>query len=216
MQITLDIVQWVAVNVVNDLAGLGVGDLPMLPVLAVGRLRASRPKSLCIEGLPVRLVALDRPRIWRQGHSDFGRGADFVAAPHVFSRRQAINLFRVGVQRIAVSMPHLVVAHAHVSRRNWSVAVQARPANDLPAPSVFSSTVLLNSLVVHQAKAVSSVLPSASFNRASGHVGSLPNYIDVKALGNSWAVPCAAWIGRRIEEVEAMTEGALHVKAVTA
>jgi DNA (cytosine-5)-methyltransferase 1 len=27
-----------------------------------------------------------------------------------------------------------------------------------------------------------------------------------KALGNSWAVPCAAWIGRRIEAVEAIAQ----------
>ena len=34
-----------------------------------------------------------------------------------------------------------------------------------------------------------------------------------KALGNSWAVPCARWIGERIESVEALSRTEQRVAA---
>jgi hypothetical protein len=86
--------------------------------------------------------------------------------------------------------------------------VQALPTNFLAAPSVFGRPVLLNALVVHQAETVSCVLSTTAFNRTKNHIGHLQlNFLDsirYKALGNSWAVPVAAWIGERIEAVEAV------------
>lgn len=51
-------------------------------------------------------------------------------------------------------------------------------------------------------------IPITKFNRHGSPTRTKPaaDGPRYKALGNSWAVPCAAWIGRRIEAVQAVTE----------
>ena len=69
--------------------------------------------------------------------------------------------------------------------------------------------MLLNPLVVHEAEAVRRVFSAAVFNSAKNHKYFpvvCTNYNKYKSIGNSWAVPCARWIGERIEAVQAVNQ----------
>lgn len=210
MQVLPCIVQRVAVDMVNDLPRLGLGDLAMLPLSAAPA--ASIAKPLCLKVGSVRPVRLLNRR--KAGAYGFqrsgGRRNHLVAAPHVLTSSHAINLLAICKERIAMSMPHLVMPNAKFASRHGPVAVQALPPNFLPAPAVFGRPVLLNALVVHQAEAVRCVLSTTAFNRTKNHIGHLQlNCLDsirYKALGNSWAINCARWVGQRIQMVNDIKE----------
>lgn len=212
MQVLPCIVQRIAVDMVNDLPRLGLGDLAMLPSSTAPAASISQP--LCLKVGGVRLVRLLDRR--KAGAYSFqrrsGRRHHLVSAPHVLASSHAINLLAVREERIAMSMPHLVMPNAKFASRHGSIAVKAFPTNFLAAPSVFGRSVLLNALVVHQAKTVSCVLATTAFNRTKNHTKpfqmNCPNSIRYKALGNSWAVPNVRWIGERIQAVDAILNSA--------
>ena len=162
MQVLQLIIQRVPINVMDDLARLRSGHLAMLPVFPVSLLNAWSAKSLRVKGAAMQLV-----RFLGHGGCRYGlnktnnRTGDFVAAPHVLASRQAFHFFRVCIQRVAVPVPHLVMPHAQIASSNGSVAMQALAANIFSAPLVFGSPMLLNPLVVHEAKAVRRVFPAA-------------------------------------------------------
>jgi len=209
MQVASRIVQRVAVNVVDDLSRLGVRNLSVLPLAPRALATVSQTfglkvrcvRAVCLfNGRQARADRLQRRGGWRH---------HLVAAPLVFAGRQAIDFLAVREQGVTVAVPHLVVPNTELARRHRPVAVQAMAPDLFAAPSVFRAPVLLHALVVHEAKAVSCVLSTATFDGAKNHVRDLQrNCLDsirYKALGNSWAVPCARWIGERIEAVEALS-----------
>jgi hypothetical protein len=124
-------------------------------------------------------------------------------------------LLLVRIQRVAVTLKHLVVAITQLLRDNRTLAVFARSTDDSPTPSVVRTTVPLDALVVHEAEVVSGVLAVAAGDgacsvefRRSHSLSPIPfpgrHYIIARyrALGNGIAVPCLRWIGERIELVE--------------
>lgn len=204
MQVLQLIIQRVSINVMDDLARLRSGHFAVLPVFPVSRLNAWSAKPLRVKGATMRLVRPLGHGGCRYGHNKVNnRTGDFVAAPHVLASRQAFHFFCVRIQRVAVPVPHLVMPHAHIASSNGPVAMQALATNIFSAPLVFGSPMLLNPLVVHEAKAVCRMFPAAVFDRAKNHKRFpvvCTNYNCYKALGNSWAAPCISWIGRRIDE----------------
>lgn len=207
MKIFSSVIQPVSINVMDDFSRLRSSNLAMLPLLTVVPFCAGRPNSLSVKRLTVSAVCFFGACSSRLGWSQFRIRGDFVTSPHVLSWRKTVNFFRVGVERITMSVPHLVVPHTHITSSNWSFAVKALTANNLAAPCVINRAVFFHALVVHQAKTMSGMFAAASFNAAKLHLKPpeirlstiLTRY---KALGNSWAVNCARWIGERIEAVE--------------
>jgi hypothetical protein len=204
MQILGNVVQLVPVNVVDDLTRLGPSDSAMLPLLTVVPFCPRLPSSLSIKCLTVSAVCFFGACASRFGWSQFRIRGDFVTSPHVLPWRKTVNFLRVGVERIAMSMPHLVVPHTHITSGNWSFAVEALTPNNLAAPCVINRAVFFHALVVHQAKTVGGMFAATSSNAAKIHSKTpevmlsriLSRY---KALGNSWAAPVVRWIGERIQ-----------------
>jgi len=202
MQILGNVVQLVPVNVVDDLSRLRSSNLAMLPLLTVVPFCAGRPNSLSVKRLTVSAVCFFCACSSRLGWSQFRIRGDFVTSPHVLSWRKTVNFFRVGVERITMSVPHLVVPHAQVARCDRAVAVEALSAHNLAAPAVLWASVSLHAFVVHQAQPVRCVLSTTTFDGANLHGNPylwIANCMYYKALGNSWAVPNVAWIGQRID-----------------
>lgn len=200
MKVTPVIVALVAVNMVYVFSALGssnnsVFKYPAAPV---------SPSTLCIKRYTVRPVTLCCGR----SSSDIGEykvttnGLGYVTAPKLRPWLHSSSLATVCKECITVLPPHLVVTHTHFTSGNRAFAVLAIPSDLLSSPSVLSGSVALDTLVVHKAEPVSSVLLFTAFNRACFHAPNVrkngPRY---KALGNSWAVPVVTWIGRRIELV---------------
>lgn len=214
MQVAQVVVERVAVNVVDYLPRLCAGDLPvlLLSTRSLAAVTEAVRRGSKLRAVPVGL--LNRGiRNHRLGVLLDG-GNHFVASSHVCARLQALNLLGIGVERIAMSVPHLVVPHAHLSGHHRPVAVLTGSADLFPAPSVVRRAVLLGALVVHQAQAVCSVFATASLNRADAVQGrgshratsqiTSPNSITNKALGNSMAVNVMRVIGTRIAMVDAL------------
>lgn len=201
MQILGNVVQFVPVNVVDDLTRLGPSDSAMLPLLSVGTFRSVGAQALGVKRLSMCAVRPLSLGVCRDGRSNHGRRRNLVAAPHVFAGRKARDLLCIGVKRVAVPMPHLVVPHAQVARCDRAVAVEALSAHNLAAPAVLWASVSLHAFVVHQAQPVRCVLSTTTFDGANLHGNPylwIANCMYYKALGNSWAVPVVRWIGERI------------------
>lgn len=204
MQVSYRIVQRVAVNVVNDLPRLGVRNLSVLPFAP--RSLATVTQALGLEVCGVHAISLFNGRQARADRLQHrgGRRHHLVAPPLVLASRQAIDFLAIREQGIPVPVPHLVVAHAEFARRHWPIAMEAVAPDFFAAPPVFGAAVLLHALVVHQAKAASSVFSATPLDRANDHEQTIHmtclKYMRYKALGNSWATPCARWIGERIQE----------------
>jgi hypothetical protein len=202
MQVSRIVVARIAVDMVDDLAGLGSCDLPMLP-FASGPL-GTVPQALRALGQPgmspVRLLGHNARRISSRCHRR-NRAHHPIAAPQVRSVWHPGNLSLVGVERVAVAAEHLVVPVAQVAGNRGPVAMQAWAAHDLSAPSVLRRAMPLHSLVVHEAQAVCGMFSTASLNRASPH-SRVFAHAPLYSLGNSMAVNCMAWIGERIALME--------------
>lgn len=214
MQVRQSVVKFLAVDVVDYLSRLSAGDFPVLP-LSAGAF-ASIPKTQRLNSLVKMPVGFFDRRSRDFGNVIFrNRGDHLISSPVVLSMRKAADLLVVRVKRVAMVAKHLVVPHAKVLGDCRSVAVFARQANRLTAPSVVEGAVLLQPLVVHEAETSSGVLPPAALNVANPvfkrcHYPSLlfsNCYIGnnnregkgcIKIIGNSWAVPKFEWLGRRI------------------
>ena len=198
MQISTLIVQRVAVDMVNDLARLCIRHLPVFPLPAVAfrAIAQALRRMHCF----MRFICPCDGGISRGWHdqSRCGWCDHLVPATLVFAGRQTVNLLLIGVQGVAMLVPHLIVPHAKFARRDGSIAIQARSPDDLARPSVLRRPVPLDSLVVHQAETVRRVLSSTAANSA------LHLSIVSKAIGNSWAVNCPRWLGQRIAMVEGL------------
>ena len=213
MQVRSLVVQWIPVNVVNNLAGLGFGNFAVLPLPAVSTApvsQAVRLQQCCVGSIASFCrCAFD----WARLRHVSDRSDHPVAAAHMFAAGEGVDFLHVGIKRVAVTMPHLVVANAHFPSRNRSVAVFASPADCLASPCVIDGPVLFLPLVVHQAQSASGMPSSAAFYVADlikfwgCHINSLPFicfpklYTRYKALGNSMAVPVMRFIGQRIADV---------------
>jgi hypothetical protein len=212
MQIRNVVVSGVAVNMVDNLPFLGARNLAMLPLapIPLGPVAEALSGCRCLVwcvGLLNRWVRL------RFCGSEFRNGANgsIPAATYRNPMRQSALLFIIRKKRVSVPMPHLVVPHTHTPSNRRPIAMDARSADHLPAPSVLGRPVPLYALVVHQAKAVCSVFAPAPVNRAFSvcFVGAhdflahlFPKlYTEDKALGNSMACNVMSWIGSRIQEV---------------
>ncbi len=141
-------------------------------------------------------------------------GVGNISTPQLGANRHITDLLLVGVQRISMAAHHLVVPHAHFFCGNRAFTKLASPSNNPAAPFIFGRAMSLYALVVHKAKSIGGVLASAFFNRASSvcfvcsHSHNITNREQkYYVLGNSMAVPCIAWIGRRIEAVVRRLEG---------
>ena len=204
MKIFSSVIQPVSINVMDDFSRLRSSNLAMLPLLTVVPFFPRLPSSLSIKCLTVSAVCFFGACASRFGWSQFRIRGDFVTSPHVLPWRKTVNFLRVGVERITMSMPHLVVPHTHITSGNWSFAVEALTANNLAAPCVINRAVFFHALVVHQAKTVGGMFAATSLNAAKIHSKTPEVRLSrissrYKALGNSWAVPCARWIGERID-----------------
>lgn len=200
MQVFWRVIQPVAINVVDDLTRFRVGDLSVFPLLSVVPFCPGGSDALRFSCLLMRPICLFRRFIaWFGGRQKGCIANNFVSATHVFARRQAADLFLVGVERVTVELPHLVVPHAHFAGSDRSIAVGALPPNNFPAPFVFGCAVLLGAPVVHQAKVMCRMFSSAAINTAkslvfAGVVHSVKKLVITscivryKAMGNKRAI----------------------------
>lgn len=210
MQIKRIVVAGAQIDMVDDLARFGPGDFPVLPLAAASFTAVAEAVRFDESGVrPIRPFGG-----WIDDRCRFGNFSDrrhhSVSAPLMFAVRKTIDFLGVCVQGIAMTMPHLVMANAHFSRGNRAITVFASAANHLAAPAVLGRTVFLDSLVVHKAKAICSMFPTATINAANlvknwrRHVIPvslwLPKLYHDKALGNSMCVNVMAFIGRRIQQ----------------
>ena len=209
MKVLPRIVEPIAVDVMHNLARLGPRDLAMLPLTAGAARTVPQPKVSLLLPLSVTIRFLNRG-IGGDSGRDVGDRADHaIAAPVVLSTRQPAHLLLVGIERIAMLAIHLVVPPAHLLRHRWPLAELARSPDDLPAPAIIWRPMLLLTLVVHQAKAVSGVLSLAALNAARSvllrrcHVEAIPHALAPNKLGGNFI----NWIGERIEAIRAATGG---------
>jgi hypothetical protein len=166
MQVFPLVINLIPINVVDDLTGFRARNLPVLP-LPTGALRpVAQPKVS--RGLlhTMTLAALHRCARSYGNWNLCDRGNHAVSSSHVLAIGKAINFLLVCKQWIAVVSPHLVVTPAHFPCDSGPFAVRAGSANHFPSPSVVRGAMLLHSLVVHQAKAIGSVLSLAAINAA--------------------------------------------------
>ncbi len=217
MQVSNAVIRGIPIDVMDDLSRLRPGDLPVLPLPAAPLRSVAQPHPPPRSRVTaVRLLDAWINRRFCRRH--VRRRADHaVPASKVFSGREAVALLLVGVERIAVTVPHLVVALAHLAGCRWTLAKLTGPTYYGTSPSVFRRAMPLDALVMHEAVVVRCVLPFAPIDRAElvelrrGHSDSPVGVGDrsltiarYKALGNSMAVPVMAWIGERIADVEAI------------
>lgn len=195
MQILGNVVQLVPVNVVDDRTRLGPSDSAMRPLLSVGAFRSVGAQALGVKRLSMCAVRLLSLGVCRDGRSHHGRRRNLVAAPHVFAGRKARDLLRIGVKRVAVPMPHLVVPHAQVARCDRAVGPQpCRPSGTLGFR--VASCVCRASGTARALRAFDHNLRWCKPSWQSLFVDCQLYY---KALGNSWAAPVVRWIGERIQ-----------------
>lgn len=160
------VIERVSINVVDYLSSLGASYFSVLPLASVPIRAITKPVT--VKAYPVMAVGLFMLRSrwvrfrhfcnWRYHH---------VSPARMSARFQAINLPFIGVERIPMLSPHLIMSHAHFPSGDRSVAVLAGSPDDDSSPPVIRRPVLLHSLVVHQAKAMSGMFSAASFNFAN-------------------------------------------------
>ena len=201
VKVAARVIALVSVYVMYYLTISGIGDDSMFKYPA----SAITASPLGIECYSMRLV---RFRCGR-GSSDLRvdkmttyRFGD-IPTTQLCSGFHAANLTLIGIECVAVFPPHQVVTHTHFTGGNRTLTVLAIPSNLLSAPAIIGRAVSLYALVVHEAKPMCGVLARAAIYGACIHAynvgNSTPRY---KALGNSWAVPVARWVGERIQAVE--------------
>lgn len=207
MEIRTLVVPIVPVNVVDYFASLGIHHFAVLPFTAASLGPISKPERL--ERFRVGSVGFFYARAggWDRDRELSNWTDHFVISANVRSVWKTLSLAFIGIKWVAVFAVHLIMPKAHALGDGLALAMQTRSPDNLPAPSVLRRAVALDALVVHQAKAVCRMLSSATVNRARRHKRSrfwLSVYGSWKqsnqALGNSWAVPCVAWIARRLTE----------------
>jgi len=205
MKIRSVIVQRVSVDVMDDLASASLRHLPVFPFPPIASCAITQPFRSVRNRVRSACPFNGRRDGWRGTHRSRGWGDHLVAAPHMFARRQAGNFLLVGMQRVAVAMPHLVMPHAHLTRNDGAVAMKTRAADDPVTPAVFGASVLLRPFVVHQAEPVRCVLSPTAVNRTNSHrclALNVANYYrPYKAIGK-----VVHRIGQRIAAVEKLTE----------
>lgn len=198
MQVLNRVVRRVAVDMVNDLALLGASNAAMLPFAPP----AVTPQSLPLEMLCGVAVGLFDSGVSRNRQPGLAGLSDHPVTPaHVKAVRQAIDLGLISEQRVAVLAIHLVVTPAHFFGDDRALAMLAGAADNLPAPAVIWGAMLFEALVVHQTKTVGGVFAVAAVYLTGSHTTeniTCPLFCKHKALGNSWAVPCGAWILDRL------------------
>ncbi len=217
MQVLQLIIQRVPINVVDDLTRFGVRNLAMLPLPAasLGAVAQSLGNKVRRVGSVGFLCDGQLP-----ANSLKGRGCGryhLVSAAHVFARRKRFNLLGIGVQGVAVSVPHLVMPNAKFPGGDGPIAVQTCAANFLAAPLVFGRPMLFDSLVVHQTKAMGRMFSTAIFDSAKWHylfpIG-CTDFTTSKFLGNVNSVPNVRWIGQRIDAVALVNTAQPAIKPV--
>lgn len=198
MQILAHVVEPIAINMMDDLTRRRARNFAVLPSFAVSpRGTRAGAQPLRVKCLPIWAVRSFRGGVCRHGICNRS-GDDLVSTPHVLARRQSCNFPRIGVQRIAVPVPHLVVTHAHLAGDDGPPAVCALPPNHLPAPAVIRRAMPLDALVVHQAEAVRRMFSAAAINVAETHNAApcwVAHCITYKQMGKS---------RRRIQEAIAL------------
>ena len=204
MQVRPNIIQRVKVYVMNNLARLGPCNPSMLKVSAT----TLRPISQAVVPLGQGRVGASRPfslfiGVFGQCQRNGDRCNHAVSAPNVNAVWRGGFLPLVGIKRVSVAVQHLVVTVAKFFRYCRPIAVCARTTDNLAAPSILCRSVPLDSLVVHEAEAVSGMSPVASLDAANARSSVLSHLWIVSGSGEvfSMAVPVIRWLGRRIEMV---------------
>lgn len=178
MQVSQLIIQRVPINVVDDLTWFCIRNLAMLPVFSVSRLNAWSAKSLSVNGAAMRLVRFLGHGSCRYGCNKTGnRASYFVPAPHVLARWKTCDLLCVSKQRVTMPMPHLVMPHTKVSSGDRAVAMFTRPTYVFAAPFVLGCSILLNTFVVHQTKAMRGMLSAAILDRTEPCVSAVCHWV---------------------------------------
>lgn len=203
MQISSLVVSGIKVDMVDDLARFGTRHLTMLP-LPSSALR-SVAQSVCNKRLFVWAIRSFRLRCRGLCNGHFCDWAlHQISSSVMMAGRKAMNLFLIGVERIVVSVPHLIMPHAHIARCDWAGAIQASPSHNLATPSVLRRPVPLLAFVMHKTEAVCGVLSCASVYYANPiefwrcHAVSFGSrLVQYKTYGNSMAE--VIWLGRRID-----------------
>ena len=196
MQVVGRVVQFVAIDMVDDFTRLRPGNLPMLPLPALTLSLVPEAVGRVFESVRKAVPPL---RLWprRNGLPVAGNRRDhLVSATAMGAVLPAICFALVGIKRVAVFARHLIVAIAHFPRDCWAVTVGAWATDFFAAPFVICRTVSLHPLVVHEANTVRCVFPTAAVDRALSHVPRL------KFCGKP--VNCADWLAERIRHVEAI------------
>lgn len=214
MQVLYRVVGWVAVDVVDDVSAFSPRNLSMLP-FAPGALRSisksARDVSFGMVSIMLRYGCVG----WcRSRCVCYWTDHDVASMPKVRAVFHAAFFLLVGVCWITVTVPHLVVPPAHFTGNGLALAVSARPPDCPPSPLVIWGSMLLHSLVVHEAKSIRGMFAAASFNAAffvelvCWHASTFPDLLacrvdgnapgKYKALGNGFAVPVVSWIAGRI------------------
>lgn len=216
VKILSDIIQFVAINVMDDLPRLRTGNLAVLPSSPVSPRSVTQPKASNLLAGCMRVGLFGGSCRWDCMRNVRCRADHLVSTTEVFARWKSSELLFIGEQRVTVIAPHLVVAPTHFPRDSRSLAMLTSATNDFPAPSVLRSSMLLQSLVVHEAKAVCCVFATTSIHIANAifHLGrqlfvsawvACP-IVRYKMLGNSFTVTVIRWIGRKIEAAHACAE----------
>lgn len=156
MKVAPVIVALVAINMMYVFSALGSSNNAVFKYPAA----PASPSALGVKRYTMRPVALCRGR----SGADIGEykmtanRLGYIPAPKLRPWLHSSDLATVRKACIAVLPPHLVVTHAHFTSGNRAFAVLAIPSDLLPSPSVLSGSVALDTLVVHKAEPMSSVL----------------------------------------------------------
>lgn len=200
MKVAQVIVEPVAIDVVDNLARLRTSNFPMLPLTPASLAAVAKAVGCRLQplGEPVRLLNTWPRRLCLSIGGD--RRDHLIASPAVRPIVSAISLLLVGIKRIAVLPVHLVVPETHLLGYRRAVAITARPANLSTAPFVIRRSVPLHSLVVHKAKSVCRVFPTAAVDLACFHIPRL--------IFSGKPVNVMDYLGQRIAQVEALEAAA--------
>lgn len=192
------VVKFVAVNVMDNLSWLRSRNLPMLPLASGSLASITKAMSRCLQPLCKSMRFLNAGARWHGLPMGSNRRDHLIPSPAVRPVVPAISFLLVGIKRIAVLPIHLVMPETHFLGYRGAITVTARPANLSTAPLVIRRSVPLHSLVVHKAKSVRCVFPTAAVDLTYFHLPRLN--ISGKCVN------CAGWIGERIAMVNSIME----------
>lgn len=202
MQVSSLVVERIKINVMDDLATLCSGNLAVFPFPAGSLRSVSQAVIRPGQSFMKSVSAFNRCISTGGERENLGNRTDhFVSPSHVRSVGGTTDLLLVRVQRVSVSLEHLIVAIAKFLRHRRTFAMSACATDHSAAPTVISSSVTPHSFVVHEAKSVRCVCPPASVDRATA-IGDMISHRHIVS-GNrevNKAVPVVRWIGERIEK----------------